>query len=175
MGKVRFYKNTSDNRCLAKTLTQLKEYADVKFKDNSSIIEPELILSTDTDVFGANYCWIEAFSNEEFNRFYFITNVEVSQQHIIVRCKLDVLYTYQSQIENMYGYIRRSSVMRNRYIQDNQKTQQANYMPEYRYYFKGSDVSNYVLKEAGTTDGWVLWVSGAYASSPFPPDNNGGE
>lgn len=172
MGKVIFYKNSSDNRVLDKNVTQLKEYADVKFKDNSSIMEPELILSTNANVFSANYCWIEAFS-----RFYFITNVEVSQQHIIVRCKIDVLYTYKDEIESMYGYIRRSASLKNLYIQDNQKTQQANYMPAYKYYFNGSDVSNYVIKEAGTTDGWVLWVSGSYTYSPFPPQEQqeGGE
>lgn len=175
MGKVIFYKNASDNRCLSKTLTQLKEYTDVKFKDDSSIMTPELILSPDTSVFGANYCWIEAF-----RRYYFITNIEVSQQRIIVSCKIDVLYTYKDEIQSMYGYIRRSASLKNLYISDNQKTQQANYMPAYKYYFNGSDVSNYVIKEAGTTDGWVLWVSGSYTYSPFPPqeqqqEGEGGE
>ena len=106
MGNVVFYHNGADNRVLNKEdyLTTKHTCSTVKFKDNSSVMTPTLIVAVDDDIFDSNYVYIE-----DFERYYFITDITVSQQYLIVNCKIDVLYTFKDNIREMSGYYKRTS------------------------------------------------------------------
>lgn len=118
MGAVTFYYNSADKRVLDKDdfLTTKKTFSDVKFKDDSSIMTPTLIVNYDSKIFESNYVKIDAFS-----RYYFITNITVSQQYLLVECKVDVLQTFKDEIKTMSGYYNRTSTLNkaNKYVVDN--------------------------------------------------------
>lgn len=147
---VIFYHNNSDNRCLTKSLQQIGTALSVKFKDDSSIINPELIVTPNVDLFGANYCQITEFKN----RYYFIEDIVVSQQRIIVKCKEDLLMSYKNEILNMKGYLRRTAYLKksNTYITDKGFTIQNNKFP---------NVTKFSTRGFGDygDNGWVLAVA----------------
>lgn len=165
MPNVIFYHNGSDNRALDKHLTQIASY-DCKFKDNCSIMKPSLLISSNTNLFNANYCYIE-----DFHRYYYIVNIEVAQQMLYIDCKEDVLYTNKADILEMSGYVKRTSMksQANLYLNDKLFTMQNNYFPSIKIFAEnGKDKF-----EEETAGGWILAVSGPQAASPFPPE--GGE
>lgn len=125
MGSVTLMYNQSDNKCLNKTITNIASYT-CKFKSDCSIMNPELELNYHSNVFNANYCHIP-----EFNRYYYITDITVSQQRIYVKCKEDVLMSFKDEIKAMKGYYKRSSnkANGNTYIPDERIAMQNNKFP----------------------------------------------
>lgn len=162
MGAVTLYHNASDNRVLYKNLTTKVTLSNVKFKDDSSIMEPTLIISSTSsaNIFASNYCKIEDFGN----RYYYITDISVSQQYIIVKCKVDPLSSFASEVLNMRGYIKRTNKIdknkgRNSYINDKKYVITNNKFPAVRNFSKiplGYDGPN----------GWVLVTACANTDIP---------
>lgn len=158
MGSVTFYHNGSDNRCLFKSLTQITNGSyTCHFKDDSSIMTPEIILSSNANIFGANYCKID-----EFDRYYYIKDVIVSQQHIVVKLEEDVLMSNATEILNMKGYVRRTGDPKkfNTYITDKKYTIQNNKIPVIRAYSASNP-----LGYSGP-NGWVLAVAAGNTELP---------
>lgn len=103
-----FYHNKTDERYLDKVLEQLHptgtEPVDgipCKFKDDTNIIRPTLILNYHL-VANVNYAWIS-----EVNRYYFVRNRVYSQGRTYVECEEDVLYTYRKQIKAQEVIVKR--------------------------------------------------------------------
>ena len=62
---------------------------------NTDTLFPEIKLSSDYSDY--NYIFVPSF-----NRYYFVNEVErLSGEHIIVKCKVDVLMTYKDDILNL--------------------------------------------------------------------------
>lgn len=100
---ISLYTTNSSNMLLEKELTNKIDY-DIKFKDRASIINPTIILKSDTYI-NSNYCFIPSF-----NRYYYIENVEVFPNDIYnISLQCDVLMSFKDDIKNSYAFISQST------------------------------------------------------------------
>lgn len=110
---VYIYKNSDDKRVLNKSLDmQRNVIADIK--GTCSITSPVLILSYQGVDF--NYIFVPAWS-----RYYFVTDITVTTGgRVEVRCKVDVLMSFNSSIKELKCLIYRNENYQicDRYLQD---------------------------------------------------------
>ena len=108
---VKFYTNSSERDEIYKTLSNEATLTNVIFKDDSSIIDPVLILSGTTQLANnINYAYIQTFG-----RYYFIDKKEISQQRIYLTLHVDVLESARYTILNNNAVIGRSANKFNAY------------------------------------------------------------
>lgn len=120
---LKFYKCNDDPLVINKTLgSVVATLSDVTIKDSTNIINPVFILRYNSNIFSANY-----LHSDDFSRYYFIENIVVEQQRIFVYCKVDVLYTYRTDILKTTCYVERQSkysedddTVANRFLPDGQ-------------------------------------------------------
>lgn len=68
------------------------------------VIEVELNYDNDETIIRFNYVFIE-----QFNRYYFVENVEVVNLNMyVLYLKIDVLNSYKSEIKELYAYVERN-------------------------------------------------------------------
>lgn len=103
---ITFYKNTSENNALYKSLTEITTVTGV-LKEQSSMIDPIIIFENiDSYIGQINYVYIA-----EFNRYYFITNIESVHNNLWrVSMHVDVLYTYRDKIKSNSAIIERNEI-----------------------------------------------------------------
>lgn len=97
--------NTVDNDNVINKELNLIHTLQIKLKDNVSITNPIIILSKVTDVnyFECNYCFLS-----EFNRYYFIRDIEVMDNtnfRFMLEC--DVLESFKNDILNSHSSYKR--------------------------------------------------------------------
>ena len=102
--ELRLYKTLDGDNVINKTLT-LIHTMNIKMKDNASVTNPIIILSKVDNVnyFECNYCFLS-----EFNRYYFIREMEVlnnNNYRFILEC--DVLETFKVDILNSKAVYKR--------------------------------------------------------------------
>ena len=109
------YVNSSDSRVVNKTLTQIYVTPpDVTFKDDVNMMAPVLVMAYDAGLLTCNYVYIPAFS-----RYYYVTRIITSQQRLIMECKIDVLQSHASAIENFSALLARCENSHfNKYLND---------------------------------------------------------
>ena len=81
--------------------------------DDTSIMTPTLKLSEFSSVRNLNYCYIN-----NFNRYYFITDIRSYQNFWYVSCVCDVLATYKTTIGTSSHYVLRSAAQSDGNISD---------------------------------------------------------
>lgn len=141
--------NSSPVNKIGKTLTTGTDFS-CQLKDNTSILSPTLIVSSQSSLAGFNYMYIS-----EFGRYYFIDDIRsVNNQIWEISAHVDVLETYATQILANTAVIRRQKSLFNLYLDD----------PEFKAYnteviktekFKGGSGLTKNLK-------YVLCVNGSY-------------
>ena len=92
----------------------------IKLKDTVSITNPILILSevNGLDYFECNYCFLS-----EFNRYYFIRDIEVmNNKNYRIQLEVDVLESFKEDILNSVAEVRRG-IKRGDYYQTNPKVE----------------------------------------------------
>lgn len=104
--------NTSDNRVLNKTLTALS-MIDCVFKDNTSMENPEVVISRDAYDARCNYVYLS-----DTTRYYYVTDVIFSKQSVIYKLKCDVLMSFKDSILSCDAIASRSATQYNNYITD---------------------------------------------------------
>lgn len=83
-------------------------------RNETSIIEPTIIVESGGSLAGYNYMHIP-----EFGRYYFITNIESIRTGIwAVSGHVDVLMTYANQIRGLSGVVARQENLKNKYLPD---------------------------------------------------------
>ena len=111
---VNFYTNNSERDEIYKTLSNEITLSNVIFKDDSSIIDPVLVLSGTTQLANnINYAYIPTFG-----RYYFIESKDISQQRIYLTLHSDVLESARTQLLNNYAVLDRSANHFNAYQVD---------------------------------------------------------
>lgn len=105
MSTLYLYKNVDDPNKLHKSPIEIKSDVPFTFKDNTDMMNPEIIVNASPEVRASNYLWL----GEPFNRYYFITEKTVSQTRIYIKCHVDVLYTYRKNIDNLELIAERAS------------------------------------------------------------------
>ena len=100
------YNNLSETHTVNKQLTELVTLTGT-LREESSIIDPVITLvGIDAYISIANYAYIP-----EFNRYYFINNVESMRNGMWrLTFHVDVLYTYREQIKANSAIIARNQV-----------------------------------------------------------------
>lgn len=103
---VNFYTVTDAANVVSKTIPAdtLQTISNVDIFKPSTLDSPRLVLSSFTNMFDKNYCYIE-----KFGRYYFINNITVtSAQRVIMDLSIDVLHTYAAAIKSCTGTAIRS-------------------------------------------------------------------
>lgn len=86
---------------------------DCVLKDGCSIITPRIELHTATNLNAFNYAHIG-----DFNRYYFIDNIEYYRDVVVLHMRCDTLATYKSEIGSSSEYVLRSASNYNGTITD---------------------------------------------------------
>lgn len=111
---ITLYHNDSDKRTLNKNITNAGALNDALIIDDTSILTPRLkVRDNGIIMVQYNYCYIA-----DFKRYYFITDVTISNGYIYIDLKVDVLMTYQNEIKNLYAVIKRQQTTCNYYLDD---------------------------------------------------------
>lgn len=112
---IQIYQNYSSDDKINKNLVLLNSYNNCTLKEETSIINPNILVSYEGVITG-NYLYIP-----DFNRYYFIDNI-ISVRNNLWRleCKIDPLYTYRSELNNIECILARSENNYNLYLHDNE-------------------------------------------------------
>lgn len=104
---------------------------DCQFKAESSIFDPEIVISTGSDLSGFNAMRIPSFNN----RKYYITDISVVRAGIWkIKAHVDVLSTYANEILANTAVVKRQSNLYNTYLSDNEFKVQNNETIETLYF-----------------------------------------
>ena len=109
------YKNLSDNRYLHKTLNMLAENVPCDFKDDTSAVEPTIIISPDAYNPQCNYVYLS-----DTDRYYYVADRIFSQQRVGLKLSVDVRSSFD--FSNCKCIANRSSNKYNSYLNDNKYT-----------------------------------------------------
>ena len=113
---IKLYHNDSDKRTVSKTLTNEGSLAGATIIDNTTILNPRLkVRDNGIIMLQYNYCYIA-----DFKRYYYITNITVSNGYILIDCKVDVLMSYANEIKACTGVIARQENVWSGYLDDSE-------------------------------------------------------
>lgn len=113
---IDLYVNYEDNRKVNKTNIQLlQKKATVQLKQDTNYKNPSFILDYFSGIERANYLYVE-----EWNKWYYINSLDLSQQRCFLNCAIDVLMTYRSEILNLECIIDRQKTLYNQYLDDSE-------------------------------------------------------
>jgi hypothetical protein len=142
----KLYVNESPREKIGKVLSGEKSF-DCLLKEDTSVLDPVLILESEDNLSGFNYMYCETFG-----RYYFIHNIEsVGNNLWRITAHVDVLETYKSQILANTAILERQTNFYNTYLNDDE-------WPVYAYNdvitFKFTDsqftkAANFILAVAG--------------------------
>lgn len=150
-----YFINKSDRRYLNKNITQISlaghsNPVSVEILEDASIITPTLKVR-DVDVYmTANYCYLD-----DLRRYYYIEDITLSKGFAYLKCTIDVLMTYRSDLAKRAPLVRRSENKYNLYqIDDEMKL--LNYKALKRVEFSSGfdkDKQEFMLCVIGNTSG----------------------
>lgn len=140
---LNMYRNTSDNRYLNKTLNMLAENVPCTFKDDTSAVEPTIIISPDAYTPACNYVYLS-----DTDRYYYVADRVFSQQRVELKLSIDVRMSFN--FSNCDCIALRSSNKYNMYLDDNEYAR-LQYNEVYTKPFPNafSKTLNYILMIAG--------------------------
>lgn len=102
---VNFYKTSDENEVVFKHITGGSGTPCEMV--NTDILNP--VLKVEGDWLSYNYVGIPAFKSGDYVRYYFVSNYEsLPGGHLLVYCKIDVLYTYKDAIKNLNCHVVRN-------------------------------------------------------------------
>lgn len=140
------YTNTSDNRYITKSITQIGSTSiPCTFKDDTTMENPAVIISPGAYDASCNYCYLS-----DTGRYYYVSDVEFSQQRVVLFLKVDVLMSFASEIKGSKCVAYRSSSKYNSYLADELYPRlQYNRPVTKAFPFSFSKKLNYILTIAG--------------------------
>ena len=113
---IKLYHNDSDKRTVNKTLTNEGELQGAVIIDDTSILTPRLkVRDNGIIMVQYNYCYIA-----DFKRYYYITDITISNGYIYIDCKVDVLMSYANEIKACTGVIARQEHVWSGYLDDSE-------------------------------------------------------
>lgn len=142
---IKLYHNDSDKRTVSKTLSNEGSLAGATIIDDTSILAPRLkVRDNGIIMVQYNYCYIA-----DFKRYYYITDITVSNGYIYIDCKVDVLMSYAAEIRACSGIIKRQESKCNYYLDDEK-------YKSYEY----SRIQTKLFPNGFTTNSFVLTIAG---------------
>lgn len=147
---MKLYKNQSDKRYLHKSIGQVVTTISALYiKDPTDVVNPEVIL--DDFPTGINYAKIE-----EFDRYYYLTNVEFLNGQFSTKWHVDVLMSFEDDIKKKKALIKRTRDTNyiDYYLRDDEFQAEQYTCDRYLQFTGGNafdkNVSNYILAVMGT-------------------------
>ena len=154
MTKITLMHSTDDRKKINKNPAPLTGEIPCAIKDNSSIINPVMIISKNKlgdQWAGANYANIPAFGG----RYYFINNIEaMTGGRLAFHLTVDPLKTYAGELMSTNFMIARSETKGSPYFIDAEKALQGNKVVDY-------DILGHIPQDA-TGNKYVLTVAGGF-------------
>lgn len=112
----RLFFNTSDKRYMNKKLQQIGNDLNVDLIEPTSVIDPDIILSKNTQIMKANYIFLE-----DFGRYYYINGYTFEYERIIAHCHVDVLMSFAPELSKETVIVERSNYdTSSLYLNDNE-------------------------------------------------------
>lgn len=140
---LNMYRNTSDNRYLNKTLNMLEENVPCDFKDDTSAVEPTIIISPDAYDAQCNYVYLS-----DTDRYYYVADRIFSQQRVALKLSIDVRMSFDFSNCNCIAI--RSSNKYNSYLNDDRYSQLAYNKPVLHKFDNSFSKNNqFILSIAG--------------------------
>lgn len=149
MLSIQLMNNSSPVEKIGKTLSAGSTY-NCALKDDTSVLDPVIILQTSDNIFNYNYMYIS-----DFGRYYFIKDIKsLNNNRWEVSAHVDVLETYKNSILTNNAVIRRQQNKYNLYLDD----------PEYKTYNTESIETIKLKNGSGFTKNlkYILTVNGSY-------------
>lgn len=142
---IKLYHNESDKRTVNKTLTNEGPLTGAVIIDDTSILHPRLkVRDNGIIMVQYNYCYIA-----DFKRYYYITDITVSNGYIYIDCDVDVLMSYANEIKAFNAVIKRQQFLCNYYLDDEK-------FKSYEY----SRIQTKLFPNGFTTNAFVLAIAG---------------
>lgn len=110
---AKFFNNKSDARYVNKSLELIHDNVDIKYKEDTDLINPIFIVSSGLITPSVNYLWVE-----NLGRYYFIKNVVFTQGMVEIECGVDVLTSFAVQLYRQNVIVNRNENLFDRYLQD---------------------------------------------------------
>ena len=112
--RITLYQNRSESNVVDKVLTKIAD-VDGTLREETSILNPEFNIDVDSaGIILCNYIYIE-----EFNRYYFVNDIESVRNGLWrISCHVDVLSTYKNEIRMLSGIIARQEFEYNLLLDD---------------------------------------------------------
>ena len=98
---VTLYHNADEHRVLNKRLSDARVF-NVVLKEETSSLNPQIILQSDYDLSTYNYAFIDVT-----NRYYYCTITLMENGLFVINMEVDVLMSYKDGIKNLMGLIER--------------------------------------------------------------------
>ena len=162
------YFNESNYNVARKSLVSRSGNLTLHFKNESEVVNPTIYLSRSQDVLDANYIYVE-----DLKRFYYINEITLESQRYILKCHVDVLMSFYTQLLDQRCIIERNAKDGNLYLED----------PKLKCFAKTRFETFPWLDNNGQPKGFrvggskvknfILTVSGSGETTPTP--NQGGE
>ena len=112
--QMQYFKNKSDLRYINKTITPVgNPITQLYLKDKTELLNPVIIL--DDFPQDVNYCHLS-----EFDRFYYLTNVEFIEGQFYTSWHVDVLMSFKDDIMKNKALVQRNTNDYDLYMQDNE-------------------------------------------------------
>ena len=121
---ITFYTNSSDDKTVPKTLTQVSTITGYS-RENLDMQNPVLLITSNTPI-TANYMYIQ-----EFSRYYFCRIEIVKSGLYRAHGKVDVLQSFWNEIKNAPCIINRSKNQYNGFIDDPERKFYQYTQPQY--------------------------------------------
>ena len=118
---IKLYHNNSLSNVVNKSITLVSTSSYAKFLEPYDEYAPVIRYRGKTNFDDVNYISVEQSGSGGFTRYYFLENVTYKSPNIaILKCRLDVLKTYQTFIEGLTCYIERTddATFKNPYMVD---------------------------------------------------------
>lgn len=93
---ITLFSNSSGTNVLNKSLTQLSGGIVGDIKDESNIVNPEIIVSNTVN---ANYPNFNYFYIDKFDRYYYVTDKTTEHGRLIIHGHVDVLMSFNEEVK----------------------------------------------------------------------------
>ena len=111
---IRLYNNSSDQRVLRKSISQVGTDMTVRLLDECTVENPSFKMAYDPKYLTANYIYVP-----EWDKYYYITSRNIlNAAEIYIECHIDVLMSFKNAILKSKIIAERSSSFTNEYIPD---------------------------------------------------------
>jgi hypothetical protein len=125
---VKLYNNSSDNRVVHKSISQIGTDRTCQISDECNIVNPRILLDAPGTYLSANYMYIPSFG-----RYYYIRNMNIlNGNQVEIEGHCDVLMSFWNSIKNSQCTAGRSSSNYDDYIDDPMVTIKDTYRTESR-------------------------------------------